>query len=92
MAIDTRFGLKLPDATEVSAKHFIAEVLDPQIDELNAQLSHLQNLRRVMASTFGVDRREGGSKFAEAHDRARRAEMEGGDTTADGRLKLGQPQ
>lgn len=87
--IDTRFGLKLPHATEDSAKAFIADVLDPQIEELGEQLQHLQNLRRVMASTFGVDRRDGAGRMGEARDRARRAEMEGGDTNAEGRL---QPQ
>lgn len=76
----TRFGLALPTQTEMQTNEFVRQVLDPQIEELQEQLSLLQGVRRAIASTFGIDRREDAGTFAKMADSARRAELEGDDT------------
>ena len=83
----TRFGFSLPAQTEAETDKYVAGVLDPQIEELQRQLSILQGLRRAIAETFGIDRREDAGTFARMADRARRAELEGDETNgANGKM------
>lgn len=84
-----RFSLQLPPKTEAASIEFIKTVLDPQIDELQAQLALLQGARRAVASIFGVDRRgDDAGKFGKAADSTNRQHYEGeGDDAADGRMR-----
>ena len=83
----SRFGVSLPPQTEAQTDKYVAEVLDPQIEELQRQLSLLQALRRAIAETFGIDRREDAGTFGKMAARAKRAEFEGDDTTgANGKM------
>lgn len=82
-----RFGISLPPQTEAETDKYVTSVLDPQIEELQRQLSILQGLRRAIAETFGIDRREDAGTFGKMADRARRAELEGDETTgANGKM------
>lgn len=72
-----RFAVALPPSTEKAATEFVRTVLDPQIDELSSQLELLQAHRRSLASTFGIDRREGATQIGKLLDAASRAEYEG---------------
>lgn len=84
----TRFGLALPATTEAQTNDYVRQVLDPQIMELQDQLQLLQGLRRAIAGTFGIDRRDDAGTFGQIADAATRAELEGGaDLSSDGRLK-----
>ena len=85
--MQTRFEVTGIPATEDAAKAFVAS-LDHQIDELTNNLQLLQGLRRATATTFGIDRREGGGKIQQMHDSSRRAEYEGDGSQPDGRLKV----
>lgn len=85
----SRFGLALPPATEAQSVEYVRTVLDPQIEELTAQLALLHGARRAIASIFGIDRRgDEAGIFGQAADAAKRAEYEGEGGQADisGRL------
>lgn len=83
----TRFGLALPATTETMTNEYVRQVLDPQIVELQQQLQLLQGVRRAIAGTFGIDRREDAGTFAQMADSAARAELEGDETTgANGKM------
>lgn len=77
MANPTRFGLDLPAATSQGSETYIRDMLDPQIEELQDQLSLLQGLRRAVCGTFQIDRREDASVIGKALDAANRAVLEG---------------
>jgi hypothetical protein len=53
-----RFQFKLPEATQKGAEAFLRDTLDPQIVELQDQLASLQVIRRAVAASFGIDRRD----------------------------------
>ncbi|CAM5656109.1 hypothetical protein MAUB1S_11409 [Mycolicibacterium aubagnense] len=87
--VTSRFGLGLPPTTEALSIEYVKNVLDPQIDELTAQLTLLQGMRRAIASVFGIDRRgDEAGVFGQAADAAKRAEYEGegAQTDESGRL------
>ena len=85
----SRFGLDLPSATEAQSVEYVKNVLDPQIDELTAQLSLLQGARRAIASIFGIDRRgDEAGVFGLAADSSRRGEYEGEGQPLDGNGRL----
>lgn len=81
------FGFALPEITAGKTQEYVETVLDPQIEEVSQQLQLLQGVRRAIAGTFKIDRRDGVGIFGEAADRAKRAELEGDETTdAEGRM------
>lgn len=82
-----RFGLALPATTEAMTTEYVRQVLDPQIVELHQQLQLLQGVRRAIAGTFGIDRRDDAGTFGQMADSAARAEFEGDETVgANGKM------
>lgn len=81
------FDIQRVEATRTASHEYVNE-LDKTIDELAAQLDLLQGVRRAVAASFGIDRRDGVGTFAQMADAAKRAEYEGDETRApDGRLR-----
>lgn len=72
-----KFVLDLPDVTVELSRAYVRDVLDPQIDELQAQLALLQHARSELARLFEIDRREHPTWVQSLIERAARAHFEG---------------